>query len=248
MSASADHATLNPRGFAPLFGAHIRPTVRHLTRTERTWWFMAAEVFISYLICAVWLQRAPDHRSVWKSSIIFTAVRVLFITDFMHVNKSERTAVCEEMSGVNYCALGVVRWHLCSEEMTEEQKNLCVNDDVFSLFFFSWGHRVYCLSWEVPHAQQRRRQAGSDVSVFACLLGPAVLPWAVSDSTAKVNKAFKSLIRLNHWTGKEMFHHSLPCTPSKKTNKSFFPPHVWISLGGSAQNWCEMNHFSQSVF
>lgn len=33
--------------------------------------------------------------------------------------------------------------------------------------------------------------------------------WAVSDSSGKVNKALKSLIRLNPWTQKEMFHHSV---------------------------------------
>lgn len=93
-------------------------------------------------------------------------------------------------------------------------------------FFFSWGHCVYCLSWEVRHTLEA--PIGCFRCLFicpgrACLLGPAVVPWSDYDSTGKVNKAFKSLIRLNHWTGEEMFNHSLPCAPSKKRNKSSPP-------------------------
>lgn len=185
---SGDAAALRPCVFAPLRWCIHPKKPRRLPG-----WFMAAEVFISDFICALRLRRAPDHHSVWKSSIIFTAARLLFIKRMrysMHVNQSWREKLrVEDVRCLLKCpgSRSVALVGRGNDRGTKEfmcKRWWCVFFFYF-FFYFSWGHRVYCLSWEVRHTPK------APTGCFRCLCfcpGRAWFPLLALDPSLTVQE------------------------------------------------------------
>lgn len=183
LSASADQVMLcyPDARLRRSFGAYIPQT-----RTSPGW-FMATEVFISDFICAVRLRRAPDHHSVWKSSIIFTAARVLFIKrtriSCMWIRAGEKLHV-EDVRCLLKCP-GSRSVALVGRGNDRGTKEFMCKRCCFFFFYILAEVTVFTVCLERFDTHQRLWQAVSDVSVF--VQGG---PESVSDSTGKGKQGF----------------------------------------------------------